>query len=167
MISRGRSGLIFLFIIVLMAGGCASTKWNFEREAVRLHLQADSRLNTYGEGPHTLLLCVYFLSDPNAFNETMEEKEGLSKLLECGRFDRSVARIKRLVIQPGQTSTELLDRAEGARYVGVAAGYYSMEKEGSTRLFAIPVTWLMKNPAMLDIDLYLGPQEMQTRKAGR
>jgi len=142
-------------------------EWRYEKDAVRLHLKSDPQLNLYQRSPHTLVLCVYHLRDPNAFNQQLEEKEGLWKLLECGRFDPSVTFSKRVVIQPGQELTELLDRPEGAKYIGLVAGYYLLQKERVVRLFPIPVaserrgSTVFLKPGMLNIDLFLGPQEIQ------
>ena len=145
-------------------------EWRYEKEAIRLHLKSDPQLNLYQRSPHTLVLCVYHLRDPNAFNQLLEEKEGLWKLLECGRFDPSVTFSKRVVIQPGQELTELLDRPEGGKYVGLAAGYYLLQKERVVRLFPIPVisekkgSTIFLKPGRLNIDLYMGPQEIQDLK---
>jgi type VI secretion system VasD/TssJ family lipoprotein len=167
---------IFLFLIpVLLACSCAPRlavipEWPYEKDAIRLHLKSDSRLNLYQGTSHALLLCVYQLRDPNTFNQLTEEREGLPKLCECGRFDPSVASSKRFVIQPGQELTESLNRAEGAKYVGIVAGYYALEKERVVRLLQIPVVEERKSllslaktskPGMLNIDLYLGPQEIR------
>ncbi len=148
-------------------------EWRYAKDAIRLHLQGDPKLNLFQGDAHTLMVCVYNLGDPNAFNHLVGEKEGLTKLLECGRFDPSVASSKRLVVQPGQELTESLDRAEGAKYVGFVAGYFSFQKEKMVRLFSIPlleetqgVLFRTKSsiPAVLNIDLYLGPQEIQEPK---
>ena len=166
----------FLLCFLLLVVSCASKpailptpEWRYEKDALRLQLKSDPKLNLYEDSPHTLLLCVYQLGDPNAFNQLKEEKEGVAKLLECGRFDASVVSSKRLVIQPGQDSTLLLDRAENAKYIGIAAGYYILQKDRVVRLQQIPVLeevkgWLSKTrtvkPGMLNMELYLGPQEI-------
>lgn len=148
-------------------------EWKYEKEAIHLQLKSDSHLNLYQGSPSALLVCVYQLGDPNAFNQLKEEKEGLAKLLECSRFDPSVASSKRLTIQPGQDFKLSLDRAEGARYVGVVCGYYELQKERVVRLLPVPVLeetkgWLSKTrtvkPGLLTIGLYLGPQEIKDLK---
>jgi len=62
-----------------------------------------------------------------------------------------------------------LDRAEGARYVAVAAGYYLLEKERMVRLYEIPVVIEKKGfikrsktqkLGILEIDLRLGPEQI-------
>jgi len=145
-------------------------EWRFEKQAIRLRFKSDPQLNLYQRTSHTLVLCVYHLKDPNAFNQLLEEKEGLWKLLECGRFDPSVTYAKRVVVQPGKDLTEVMDRPEGARYVSIVAGYYTLQKERVSRIFPIPVVSEKKGdtiflrPGVLDINLYLGPQEIQDMK---
>ena len=138
--------------------------WRFEKDGIRIHLKGDSKLNLFQGDPHTLMVCIYNLKDPNAFNQLTQEKEGLTKLLECSRFDSSVTSSKRIVIQPGQELNETMDRGEGARYVSLVAGYFSLQKEKTTRLFPIPVRLQSSLPEILNLNLYLGPQEIQDFK---
>lgn len=106
----------------------------YRKEALTLLIQADPQLNRYQRNAHTLFLCLYQLKDPNGFNQLAQERDGLQKLLECGRFDGSVANAKQYVIQPGQALNETRDRAEGTRYLGVATGYFGSGKERVTAL---------------------------------
>jgi type VI secretion system VasD/TssJ family lipoprotein len=148
-------------------------EWGFEKEAISLSLKGDPQLNLFQRSPHALVACLYQLRDPNAFNQFRSEEGGLSRLLECGRFDPGVATTRRLVIQPGQEISETLDRAEGARYVGFVAGYYRLGRESSARLYPVPAveettgffsrTTTVK-PGRLAIKLILGPQELQDVK---
>jgi hypothetical protein len=64
-----------------------------------------------------------------------------------------------------------LDRAEGARYVAIVAGYYILEKDRMVKMVEIPEyvekKGLIKKsktrkPAPLKIDLILGPQQITT-----
>jgi len=146
------------------------SEWRYEKEAVQLHLEADSQLNLYDDNPHTLVLCVYQLRDPNAFNQLTEDEDGLYKLLECESFDSSVVGSKRLIVRPDQHVDTNLDRAEGARYVAIVAGYYLMDKENIVRLYDVP--WVIESkgfirktkeakPAPLNIDLVLGAEQIQ------
>ncbi len=156
--------LIFTMLICSCAAISSPPKYEYEKEAVRISLKSDPRLNLYQGSPHTLVVCTYQLKDPNAFNQLVDEKDGLSKLLECSHFDPSVTYSRMLVIQPGQELKESLDRAEGAKYLGIVAGYFTLEKEHVVRLFQIPVSGLSKKAVSLDIDLYLGPHEVQDIK---
>lgn len=167
---RGYIKILFLLCSILLTCSCASRSvippsgWVYEKNGIRLELKADSQLNLFQGSPHTLYLCVYQLKDPNAFNELTRDEEGLAKLLECSRFDSSVASSRSLTIHPGEELTEPLDRAEGAKYVGLVAGYYSFEKENMTRLFEVPVvrSWIWgRKPGLLTIDLYFGSEEIK------
>ena len=165
---------IFLGSFVFWVCSCASKPmitippdFTYGEGAIRFHLKSDPYLNTYERNPHTLVLCLYQLRDPNAFNQLLEEKEGLSKLLECGRFDSSVTHSKRWIIHPEREVTETLDRFEGTKYLGIVAGYYFLRRENAVRFFKIPVSEHKKGKTItmkvekLDLDLYLGPQEIQ------
>ena len=145
-------------------------KYRYEPEAIQLHLKADSKLNLFQNDPHSLSLCVYQLTDPNAFNQRLGDEEGLYELLECKRFDSSVATSKRLIILPKREVEETLDRGEGAKYVAIVAGYFTLQKDHMVRLFEIPAVTKRKwynpfsktyEPGILTINLLLGPQEIQ------
>jgi type VI secretion system VasD/TssJ family lipoprotein len=160
-----KEGIAIIMILLLaMLSSCASLgmqpEWKYEKDAISLYYRSDSYLNIYQGNPHTLMLCVYQLRDPNAFNQLLGEEEELSKLLECSRFDPSVTSAKRLTIYPGKEKTESLDRAENTKYVGIVAGYYSLKKERAVRLYEVPLSPFLKHPKNLKIRLYLGAQEI-------
>jgi type VI secretion system VasD/TssJ family lipoprotein len=162
-------------LLVLLVCSCApkqlpAPEYGYEEDAIKIHVKADPQLNLSDGKPHTLLVCIYQLRDPNAFNQLAGDQEGLYRLLECALFDASVVGAKKLIVQPGQNTTFNLDRAQGTAYVGVAAGYYLIERERIVRLHAIPIviekkgivrrTKRLKLPT-LEIDLKLGPQQIQ------
>jgi type VI secretion system VasD/TssJ family lipoprotein len=166
---------ILMVSLILSFWACASkpprpASWDYEKDAISIRLSADERLNLYQGIPHALLVCIYNLRDPNAFNQVKEEPEGISKLLECSKFDPGVTYYKSIVIQPGQQLHEVLDRAEGTRYVGVVAGYYVQNKDQVIFLYKIPVVEekrkgeLIERPAKLSLSFHLGPQEIQEVK---
>ena len=169
--------LIFLSLSYFLTLSCGGTvpatphvDYIYEKDAIHLNLKADSQLNLFQGRAHTLAICLYQLRDPNSFNQLSQDQEGLYKLLECGRFDASVSTSKSLSIQPGAELKESLDRAEGAEYVAMAAGYFTLQKEHIVRLFKVPVIYEKKGwfrpvkiykPGPLTIELLLGPQEIQ------
>jgi len=120
----------------------------YEKGAIKLTLTADPKLNLYQGNYHTLLLCLYELKDPNAFNQLVDEADGFARLMECSRFDPSVAYVKRVILQPGSRVKEELDRAEGAKYLALVAGYFEVQKERPLRLYRIPA-----GAMWLDVDL--------------
>jgi len=166
-----RSSMLLLFSLL---AGCSAThrtvvppNWNFEQGAIELHLASTPQLNLFQKNPHSLLVCLYLLKDTSVFNQVVGEPEGLAKLLQCSPFDHSVTYARRLVLQPSQRLHEQLDRSEGARFVGVVAGYYNLHQETSVRSFAIPLTetdlgsQVLQRPARLAIDLTLGAQQIE------
>ena len=162
---------LFLFLTACAAKQLPPPQWTYEKEAIRMHIKADSKLNLDEGEAHTLLLCAYQLSDPNTFNQLSNDEDGLYTLLECSLFGDGAAASKRLILQPGQEINLTLDRAEGARYVAVVAGYYILEKDRMVRIVEIPEVVEKKGvfrvkktrkPAHLSVDLVLGPQQVTT-----
>lgn len=162
-------------MLVLTMLSCAKKmlpppQWTYEKDAVKIEIQADALLNQDNGKAHTLSLCLYQLHDPNGFNQLSQDRDGLYRLLECKLFDGGVASSKRLIVNPGETTTLVMDRAENAKYLAVAAGYYTLEAQRITRLIDIPVVIEEKGfiskekkqkPGMLDVILVLGADQIE------
>ncbi len=160
--------LISLFLALFCACGGFKATYRppnapYVKGGINFHLRGDSRLNVYQQVPHALILCAYQLKDANAFNQTLEDKEGLSKLLECRRFDNSVNYSKRLIVQPGQDLFEAMEKIEGTSVVGIVAGYYHYDRKKATRIFVLPLSGIpmFRKPSGLDIGLLLTGQEIR------
>ena len=163
--------LLFIFLIC----SCASQplpppEWRYEKDAIQIHVKAHPQLNFTEGMPHTLAICLYQLRDPNVFNQLAGDTDGIYKLLGCSLFDASVTSSERLIINPGQDSTFLLDRLEGSKYVGILAGYYLIQRERILRLLEIPIIiekkgWIKRTkiskPGPFNIELVLGPRQIQ------
>jgi len=133
-------------------GGAKQEPWR--EKSLDISLKGDPQLNLFQNSSHTLFVCICQLKDPNAFNQLVDESGGMEKILsECNRFDASVAYTKRYVVQPGQLLEDRQDHAEGARFMGIVAGYYSMDKANVVRLFRIS--------KKLSMILDLGPRGIQ------
>ena len=162
--------LIPIFLLCSCATVVVPPRWEYEPNAIFLNLRGDPQLNLFQGKSHTLVLCVYFLTDPNEINQLVDEKGGLEKLCECTKFHPSVTNAKRLIIHPSREYKETLDRPAGAKYVAVVAGYYNLKKENVVRLFTIPVveekkrSTLYQKPGPLRLDLHLSPQQIQEIK---
>lgn len=139
------------------------SQWEYEKGAIELCMSSNKALNLYQKQAHSLILCAYQMRDLSAFNQVVDEKDGLPKLLECTRFDPSITYAKRLVVQPGLEARELMDRSEGAKYVGIVAGYYELTKENAVQSFQIPLSFF-QNPKKLAINLNLGSQGIEEIK---
>jgi type VI secretion system VasD/TssJ family lipoprotein len=162
-------------IFSMLIGACASQplpppKWTYEKDAIEIHIKADPKLNLDDGVAHTLVVCLYQLKDPNAFNQLADDTDGIYKLLECSLFDSGVAASKRIIVYPGKDQSVTLDRAEGAKYVAAVAGYYVLQRARMIRMFDVPVviekkglfkSTKMAKPGLLKIDLQLGPSQIK------
>lgn len=147
----------------------------YVEDAIQIRFKADEQVNLFGNLPHAIHVCIYQLRDPNQFNRLVEQEETIPELLgeKCGLADASVATSKPLTLQEGDEETIIMDRGEGAKYIGIVAGYYSLKKDGSVRLFDIPVVVAKKSAGCLKstlvskleavkVDVILGPTEIET-----
>jgi len=142
---------------------------HYEKESILINLRADSQLNFYQGMPHTLMLCIYQLREPNVYEQHAGSQEGLQKLLECNLFDASVTSAKRFIVKPGESQMLTLDRFEGTRHVATVCGYWEMRADRIMQIAEIPVLekrkrWKVwqktKSPGELNIQLRLGPQQI-------
>ena len=155
---------IFILSLCVTLSACSlppvsPPEWKLEKEGIVLHFEADNQLNKSHGKAYTLYMVLYQLSDPNAFNQLCEDEDGLLKLLECKVFDESVAAVKSVYIYPGSDVTHKLERAEGARYVGMVAGYGVLAKERIVRLIEVPV--LIERTSMMSLNKKLVPGKIR------
>jgi predicted component of type VI protein secretion system len=174
-----RCGIIMLagLAMMIMSGCTAKLKqpeWKYEKEAVRVHIQADHQLNLYNRKAHTLYVCFYQLSEMNAFDQLTQDEPGIRKLLECKLFDDSVAAVNSKIIHAGENLTFFLDRAERAKYFAIVTGYFDkLDDARMVRRHKIQVLkkresfWKRKYrciPCTLEIDMALGPKQIEYSK---
>ena len=130
-----------VLLAAMLAGGCSKKnpgpEWKFGEEAIHLTYRAALNLNEVNDGPHSLLMVIYQLKEVNEFNRFAGYREGLKKLLEAKIFDPSVMAMEKVFIEPGGARALRLNRAEGARYVGIVAGYYDLIPSRCTALMDI------------------------------
>jgi len=148
-------------------------QWNYQPEGVKVFYTADKSLNAVDGRSHALLLAVYQLETLNAFNQFGAYAEGIKKMLEADGLDPSVVAVERIFIEPGQSETIVLSRAEKAKWIGVVAGYYHMSPGKVTRTVEIPFKvqstgiLVRKKEAQVQpihLDLILGPQSIEELK---
>ena len=128
-----------------------------------MRIKSDVQLNVNDNSPHTLLVCVYQVKDKAMFDQLASNEDGIYQLLDCEPFNDSVTAVKRLIIQPDQDLTFIMDRMENTRSLGLAAGYFTLEKSRMTRIFDIPVTIVSRKEAQLEpLNLFinLGAQQI-------
>jgi len=137
--------LFFIFLFSLILSGCSFPKRGdgklsempYMEKGIVLDISATLDLNMFNEQPHTLVLVLYQLADPNAFNQMLGNFATLEQMLEGNDFDRSVLTWQRRVIQPGEKQKFTLDRAAGVRYLGIVTGYFSQSVVAISRLVAV------------------------------
>lgn len=144
-------------------------KWTYAEDAIELSLTADKDLNQYDGQAHTLLLVVTQFDQPNAFAAYTRSSQQLSSLLMMDSAPPGLIGLSRLFIEPGQTRRIQLPRLEGAKLVGISAGYAHLDPQRSARLYRIGVDvtstgWFSKTwtatPKPLAVDLLLGPDAL-------
>lgn len=163
----------------LLLAGCSSSmlggsskadalkdmKWSYGADGVQIAVRADPQLNRSDGQPHTLALTVIQLADPSAFTPYTKDPVKLAQLLLANSAPTGVLSLQRFFIAPNAQQTLSLPRAENAKYVGLATGYYHLDPPRDTRLYRIGVDvdstgFLVKNhnatPAPIKIDLILG-----------
>ncbi|WP_432240480.1 type VI secretion system lipoprotein TssJ [Herbaspirillum robiniae] len=118
----------------------AEVAWEFAKDGVMLEVAAEPNLNRYGNEPHTLLVGVYQMEDSAAFYKMIADPAALSRSLAVNKGNEGFVQFTRYVVEPGQHSILVLDRAQKAKFIGVVAGYYQMSGPTSARLFEIPLT---------------------------
>lgn len=147
---------------------------SFDPQGIRIQYTADKLLNVFENEPHTLILAVYQLDNINVFNDLIKNRDGLEKLLQIQRFDASAVGMDKIIVQPGQEKTVVLNRVENAKWIGIVAGYYNLEISQVTRLFNIPVITEKKGiygfrttetrVGQMTIKLLLGPSALHERE---
>ncbi len=157
-------GLLQSLCAILLTGfflaGCAQKPLqppaaDYAQSAIRLHFKASRDLNVFRGQAHALVLCVYQLSNPEVFQDKLQEPNGPNRLLACDHFDASVTARKRVIVQPARAEDVILDRVQGTRYVGIIAGYYERGSNDFYKVVPIPTklkrSGLFKKKAFLDV----------------
>jgi len=158
-----------LLCAAVLISGCASKGKEippYVKDAIGINITAASDLNFFNNQSHTLVLAVYELSDPNVYKQMLESSDGVVQLLEGKQFDATVLSRRRATVQPGENTSFVMDQVEGARYVAVVAGFYSMQGQSNfSRLYPIELKggffWGGGGPQML-IDLRLARDGIAT-----
>jgi type VI secretion system VasD/TssJ family lipoprotein len=163
----------------LLLAGCSSSmlggssekdalkdiKWSYGADGVQIAVRADPQLNRSDGQPHTLALTVIQVADPSVFTPYTKDPAKLAQLLLANSAPTGALSLQRFFIAPNAQQTLSLPRAENAKYVGLATGYYHLDPPRDTRLYRIGVDvsssgFLVKNhnatPAPIKIDLILG-----------
>jgi len=114
-------------------------QWVFEQDAITIRLKSNNLLNLNEGTPHTLMIGLYQLRNKSMFNQLASNDDGIYQLLDCKAFDSSVTSVKRLFVHPDQDLTIVMDRLAGTKYIGLVAGYFTLQQNRMVRVIDIPV----------------------------
>lgn len=139
-------------------------EWNYREGGVVLNVTAEQALNEFGGLAHAVTLLVVQTADAGPFNTLVKSPQNVSRALLTGEAT-GVLSLERVVVEPGSTQRVIVDRADKARFVGVAAAYFQGDASRNARLLRIGVDIqtsgiLIKNrtasPATLGLEVRLG-----------
>jgi len=184
MICKPYSKIIYVFFLTIFLFACTSNKeplpeprWEYAPKGIKIHYRADVRLNFYDNVPHTLVLKIFQLRDASHFKTLARTEPGFIRLLQftgqpafLGETQADILSYKQLIVEPGEEKIVYLDRAEGARWVGIVAGYYRFNLFQACKIFEIPLIYkeeglIFKEKSVsvgeLFVNLILGPSGLQ------
>lgn len=145
----------------------AEVSWDFASDGLLLEIDAAENLNLHQGTPHTLLLTVFQMAEDKAFRKLVADREALARALESNQPGSDILLTQRYIVAPGKRTLLSLERAAQAKFIGLVAGYYSLDAAGAARLFEVPLTvsstgWVSSTysaqPAQLAVRLQLGAQ---------
>lgn len=134
--------------LLLLVAACSSKdtelsvqeeKWTYEVRAINLVLKAEADVNSVSGRPHSIVVGLFQMSDPNTFSGLSVTREGSVELLQKGKIDETIVDFRLLTMRPGEQKKVSVSRAEAARYIGVIAGYFKLNPKTDVKIFPIPV----------------------------
>jgi type VI secretion system VasD/TssJ family lipoprotein len=137
--------IIFLITVFFVLFCSCSKKpdpipnWNYQSGGIKIQYSADSQLNSFNGNSHTVVVGIYQLDSIDKFQDLAKNEKGIKELLLAERFDQSVISVKKVIIQPSEKNKIIIDRNENSRWIGIVAGYYSLNPENVIEIIKIPV----------------------------
>ncbi|HEX5127432.1 MAG TPA: type VI secretion lipoprotein TssJ, partial [Rhodocyclaceae bacterium] len=117
----------------------AALNWGFQRNGLRIDIDADTALNRYDNEAHTLVVAVMQTAEPTPFYQLLGNEALLHKILLNGGTPPGALHFARFAITPGRQQLIVLDRIAATQHVGVIAAYYGVSPAKTAQLFKIPV----------------------------
>jgi type VI secretion system VasD/TssJ family lipoprotein len=114
-------------------------KWTYEVRAINLILNAVTDVNSVSGRPHSIVVGLFQMSDPNTFSGLTVTREGSVELLQKGKIDETIVDFRLLTMRPGEQKKVSVSRAEAARFIGIIAGYFKLNPKTDVKIFPIPV----------------------------
>jgi type VI secretion system VasD/TssJ family lipoprotein len=178
-------GALWLSFIVLILAGCTSigintapdakirqkVRWTWEKQAITIHVIPNRNLNLSDKRPHTLIIGIAEISDPNGFLPLLQNPDRAMETLASGKKRSGILAVRRFIISPGTAGDIVLDRMRDAVYLGIIAGYSDYSSKKDIRIRPMPVRVRRSGiifrsnhfrPAMVSVRLILGPKHLES-----
>nr|WP_321466012.1 type VI secretion system lipoprotein TssJ [uncultured Desulfobulbus sp.] len=137
--------LLALFLLIpLLLPACSGSSpepqpdWSLAENGVRLTFRADKRVNFYDGQAHSVAVAVYQLAEPNGFSQLITYPAGVQQILIASKELPPSLASDQFFLQPGETVEKVYDRAEGAKWLILAAGLYTASPQQTALLAKIP-----------------------------
>jgi len=175
--------LAMITLLALFLSGCTSigintapndairqkVRWTFQKQAVTVHVSAGKDLNISDKRPHTLIIGIAQIRDPNGFLPLVQNPDLAMESLASGQKQSGILSVQRFIIHPGIDGEIVLDRLRGAMYIGIITGYSDYSPGKDIRIRPMPVRVRRSGiifrsnhfrPAKLAIHLILGSRHL-------
>jgi len=146
--------------------------WPLQKQAIELTFHADPRVNFYAGQPHTLTISLFQLDEPNAYKQLAEREQGRRQMLAQSKELPPQLATERFYLEPGETRTLTFDRAERARFIAMAAGYFDPQVGATTAIERID--YVVQRDGLIAGEkaaiprfrrlIYLGPDGLKVRE---
>lgn len=146
-------------------------RWTYEKQAIIVHVSSDKDLNWSDKRPHTLIIGIAEIRDPNGFLPLVQNPDRAMETLASGKKQAGILSVRRFIIPPGTDADIVLDRMRNAMYLGIIAGYSSYSSKKDIQLRSMPVRIKRSGiifrsnhyrPARASIHLVLGGRHLTT-----
>jgi type VI secretion system VasD/TssJ family lipoprotein len=111
---------------------------SYKESGINFKYNAVKNLNLYDSNAHSLIFTVYQLDNINNLKLFIKEQNSIEKLINGKKFDNSVLSFDKYIILPNTQDVISLDRAKGAKWIVLLAGYYDyLKKEDIYSIYKI------------------------------
>jgi len=118
----------------------ALAQWQFEDNALSVHLQASGELNSFNNLPHILHIKVIQLTDITGLNTLIKTSAGVRTILsESIEMIPNAVSEEIVTLAPNQTLTLNLARQQDAKFIAVVSGFAELKPTNSVKILSIPI----------------------------
>lgn len=180
-----RPAISLVVLVGLFLSGCTSirintapddtvrqkVRWTYAKQAITVHVSSGKDLNWSDKRPHTLIIGVAEVRDPNGFLPLVQNPDLAMETLASGKKPSGILAVRRFIIPPGTDADIVLDRLRHAMYLGIITGYSDYSPKKDIQLRPMPVRIKRSGiifrsnhyrPARSSIRLVLGSRHLAT-----